>query len=109
MPEHLWELQDNWDSYGGKSPTREAALITVQLMQFANTKPDEIILMNDGGFMLTWYERKKELCIIVPGKSIVLEVTTFGDADDDTNQEETYPVYATDTGRICEIFGWLDS
>jgi hypothetical protein len=65
----LLKLQENWDSYGAKSPTEEtvvhALLVLSQIMDFQSPVPS-VVPLADGGLQFEWHRKQQDLEVVFP-------------------------------------------
>jgi hypothetical protein len=96
-------LSENWDSYGGHTPRREAAVTAIEIIA-SITQEDpprpRVVPLGTGGIQLEWKKGHRELEVECgpDGSAEVLKVE--GDAEG-----ESYP--ACTSVDVTSLFAWL--
>ena len=115
LPEWTWQVEpikkilgtlqllENWDSYGGHTPTREAAETAIQLIAsitFANPPRPRVVPLGTGGIQLEWKNGQRELEVEcgLAGSVEVLKIE--GDAEGELCTART-------PADVTSLFAWL--
>jgi hypothetical protein len=104
----LMELRDDWNSYGGKRPTREAANDALRLAQLAaalGAPEPSIVPTAGGGIQLEWHVAGKDLeveCVGGGTHVVVFDNPASGDPWD-------YELRFGDLARLTEALRLLGS
>lgn len=96
-------LAENWDSYGGRTPRREAAVTAIEIIA-SITQEDpprpRVVPLGTGGIQLEWKNGQRELEVECGPDGSAEALKIEGDAEG-----EPYP--ASTSADVTNLFAWL--
>lgn len=99
----MLQLPENWDSYGGHTPTREAAETAIQLIAsitLADPPRPRVVPLGTGGIQLEWKSGQRELEVECGSSGLVEVLKIEGDAEGELCPART-------PADIISLFAWL--
>ena len=96
-------LPENWDSYGGHTPTREAAETAIQLIAsitLADPPRPRVVPLGTGGIQLEWKNGQRELEMECGSAGSVEVLKIEGDAEGELCPART-------PADVISLFAWL--
>jgi hypothetical protein len=96
----LLNLQDNWDSYGGRKPQHIAVIQGLKLLSQVmanNTPAPSVVPLSDGGIQFEWHRKSQDLEIAF----LVGELPTFYYQHREKEEEKEGP--ATDINLLANL------
>lgn len=101
---NLTRLPNNWDSYGGRSPSLRVAVATAELLGLLAQEDiprPQIVPTSDGGIQLEWHRQGADLEIVIV--SAVRARVWFDDLiTGDTLEDEVFADFAPLVGLAAE-------
>ena len=114
-PEWTWQIEpikkilgvlllpENWDSYGGQIPTREAAETAIQIIaSIVQEDPPRprVVPLGTGGIQLEWKKGERELEVECGPDGSVEALRIEGDAEGKSCSART-------SADVASLFAWL--
>lgn len=96
-------LPENWDSYGGHIPNREAAETAIQIIaSIAHEDPPRprVVPLGTGGIQLEWKKGARELEVECSPDGSAEALKVEGDAEGDLCSART-------SAEVVNLFAWL--
>ena len=96
-------LPGNWDSYGGRTPGREAAVVAINIIaSIVREDPPRprVVPLGTGGIQLEWRNGQRELEVECSPDGSIEALKIEGDAEG-----ESYP--SCNSADIASLLAWL--